>query len=87
MLPSFEGIRRQKAYYEYIIHQFLCYQVLICFINLYFYYSPKEPRKAIQEDPHTLEFVKRGVRAHHNEVHKVGFLGCPNDMCADTVEL
>jgi hypothetical protein len=31
--------------------------------------------------------VKRGVRAHRNEVQKVGFLGWPNEMCADTVEL
>jgi hypothetical protein len=31
--------------------------------------------------------VKRGVRARHNEAQKVGFLGWPNEMCADTVEL
>jgi hypothetical protein len=31
--------------------------------------------------------VKRGVRARRNEVQKVRFLGWPNDMCADTVEL
>jgi hypothetical protein len=65
----------------------LCYEVLICFINLHFYYSPKELRKTIREDPQTHDFVKRGVRARRNEVQKVGFLGWPNDMCADIVDL
>jgi hypothetical protein len=65
---------------------FLYYHVIICFY-LYFYNSPKEPRKAIREDPQTHDFVKRGVRAHRNEVKKVGFLGWPNEMCADTIKL
>jgi hypothetical protein len=34
-----------------------------------------------------VDFVKRGVRACHNKVQKVGFLGWPNEMCVDTVEL
>jgi hypothetical protein len=55
--------------------------------NLYFYNSPKELRKAIWEDPQTHDFVKRGVRAHRSEVQKVGFLGWPNEMCADTVDM
>jgi hypothetical protein len=57
------------------------------FYKFVFLLFPKELRKAIREDPQTLDFVKRVVRAHRNEVQKVGFLGWPNDMCADTVEL
>jgi hypothetical protein len=56
-------------------------------LYLYFYNSPKGLRKAIREDPKTHDFVKRGVQARHNEVHKVGFFGWPNEMCVDTVEL
>jgi hypothetical protein len=55
--------------------------------NLYFYNSPKELIKAIQEDQQTRDFVEEGVRARRNEVQKVGFLGWPNEMCADTIEL
>jgi hypothetical protein len=57
--------------------------------NLYFYFynSSKGLRKAIREDPKTRYFVKRGVRARRNEVQKVWFLGWPNEICADTVEL
>jgi hypothetical protein len=56
-------------------------------LNLYFYNSPKELRKVIREDPQTHDFVKRGVRACRNDVQKVGFLGWPNKMCVDTIEL
>jgi hypothetical protein len=37
-------------------------------------------------DPQTHDFVKRGVGARRNKVQKVGFLGWPNEMCADIVE-
>jgi hypothetical protein len=65
----------------------------IFFINfsvlnfLFVYNFTKEHRKAIREDPKTHDFVKRGDRIRHNEVHKVGFLGWPDEMCADTVQL
>jgi hypothetical protein len=49
--------------------------MLLFILNLYFYNFPKELRKAIREDPQTHDFVKRGVRAHHNEVQKVEFWG------------
>jgi hypothetical protein len=86
--PLLKGLEGSKKSLRNILFvNFLSYEVLIYFINLYFYYSPKELRKAIPEDPQTHDFVKRGVRAHRNEVQKVRFLGWPNDMCADTVEL
>jgi hypothetical protein len=59
-----------------------------CILNFWFVYnSPKELRNAIREDPETHDFVKRGVRIHRNEVQKVGFLGWPNKMCVDTIQL
>jgi hypothetical protein len=57
------------------------------FYKFVFLLFPKKLRKAIREDPHTHDFVKRGVRAHRNEDQKVRFLGWLNDMCVDTIEL
>jgi UDP-N-acetyl-D-mannosaminuronic acid transferase (WecB/TagA/CpsF family) len=65
----------------------------IFFINfsvpnfLFVYNSTKELRKAIREDLETHDFVKRGVHIHHNEVQKVGFLGWPNEICENIVQL
>jgi hypothetical protein len=64
-----------------------CIIRLLFVFSLYFYNSLKELRKAIRENPQTHDFVKRGVRAHHNEVQKVRFLGWPNEIYANTVEL
>jgi hypothetical protein len=47
----------------------------------------KELTKATREDPETHDFVKRGVQIGRNEVQKVGFLGWPDEMCVDTVQL
>jgi hypothetical protein len=47
----------------------------------------KELWKAIWEDPETHDFVKRGIQIRRNKVQKVGFLGWPDEMCADTVQL
>jgi hypothetical protein len=47
----------------------------------------KELTKATREDPETHDFVKRGVQISRNEVQKVGFLGWPDEMCVDTVQL
>jgi hypothetical protein len=64
-----------------------CIIRLLFVFSLYFYNSLKELRKAIRENPQTHDFVKRGVRARHNEVQKVRFLGWPNEIYANTVEL
>jgi hypothetical protein len=87
MLPFFKGLEGNKKSLINILFINFCILRLLFVFNLYFYNSPKEHRKAIQEDPQTHDFLKRGVRARHNEVQKVGFLGWPNKMCADTVEL
>jgi hypothetical protein len=87
MLPFLKGLEGNKKSLMNILFVNFCIIRLLFVFNLYFYNSPKELRKAIREDPQTHDFVKRGVRAHRKEVQKVGLLGWPNEMCADTVEL
>jgi hypothetical protein len=85
--PFLKGLEGNKKSLMNILFINFCIIRLLFVFNLYFYNSPKELRKAIQENPHNHDFVKRGVRACRNEVQKVGFLGWPNKICADTVEL
>jgi hypothetical protein len=85
--PLLKGLEGNKKSRMNILFVNFCVIRFLFAFNLYFYNSPKELRKAIREDPEAHDFVKRGVRARHNEVQKVGFLGWPNEMCADTVEL
>jgi hypothetical protein len=84
--PFLKGLEGNKKSLMNILFINFCIIRLLFIFNLYFYNSPKELRKAIREDPQSHDFVKRGVRAHRNKVQKVGFLGWPNEMCADNVE-
>jgi hypothetical protein len=84
LLNRLEG--NKKSLMNILFINFCNIRFLLVF-NLYFYNSPKEHRKAIREDPQIHDFLKRGVRARRNEIENVGFLGWPNEMCADTVEL
>jgi hypothetical protein len=87
--PFLKGLEGSKKCLMNILLVNFCIIRFLFVFNLYFYFynSPKGLRKAIREDSKTHEFVKTGVRARRNEVRKVGFLGWPNEMCADTVEL
>jgi hypothetical protein len=88
MLPFLKGLEGNNKYLMNILFINFCIIIRFLFVfNLYFYNSPKELRNDIWEDPQTHDFVKRGVLACRTEVQKVGFLGWPNEMCADTVEL
>jgi hypothetical protein len=85
--PFLKGLEGNKKSLMNILFIIFCIIMLLFIFNLYFYNSPKELRKAIREDPQAHDFVKRGVRARRNKVQKVGFMGWPNEMCADTLEL
>jgi hypothetical protein len=85
--PFLKGLEgNKKSLMNILFVNFFIIMFLFVF-NLYFYNSPKQLRKPIREDPQTHDFVKRGVRARRNEVQKLGFLGWPNKMCVDIVEL
>jgi hypothetical protein len=75
MLPFLKGFEGNKKSLMNILFVNFCIIMLLFILNLYFYNFPKELRKAIREDPQTHDFVKRGVRARHNEVQKVEFWG------------
>jgi hypothetical protein len=75
-----KGLEGNKKSLMNILFIIFCIIGFLVVFNLYIYNSPKELRKAIQEDPHTHDFVKICVRARRNEVQKVGFLGWPNEM-------
>jgi hypothetical protein len=85
--PFLKGLEGNKKSLMNILLINFCIIRLLFVFYLYFYNSPKETGKAIREDPQTHDFVKRGVRVHRNKVKKVGFVGWPNEMCVDTVEL
>jgi hypothetical protein len=85
--PFLKGLEGNKKSLMNILFVKFCIIRLLFVFNLYFYNSPKELRKVIQEDPQAHDFVKRGVRARRNKVQKVGFMGWPNEMCADTLEM
>jgi hypothetical protein len=85
--PFLKGLEGNKKSLMNILFINFCIIMFLFVFNLYFYNSLKELRKAIQVDPQTHEFVKRGVQAHRNEVQKAGFLGWPNELCENTVEM
>jgi hypothetical protein len=77
-LKRLEGITKIFMYTFFINFSVLIFFVFNC---------AKELRTAIREDLHTHDFVKRGVRIHHNEVQKIGFLAWPDEMCPHELQL
>jgi hypothetical protein len=56
-------------------------------LNFFVCNRAKKLRRAIREDPETHDFVKRGVRIRRSEVQKIVFLGWPDEMCPDNLQL